>query len=198
MASALELLLQVEQEFKELQREYTMFLSDVSMVEPYQLRERMMNKVKRLRNMSNLRTEEAFRVSNMVSKVASHTVLWDRQVERKYTGDPKLIAKKKAAQAKDKQKSAAAKKADRQSVMITDAASQREQVTALYDEYMRLNLLTGSRKVINFSKFQNFIANQTDKIKAAKNVNKVKYEVVVQDEKVVIKSKSVREVKKPK
>ena len=184
MSIAQQLLLQIEEDFQQLRKEYTMFLNDISQVEPIELRTGMMNRVKRLRNLSNLKTEEQFRCNNLISKIHSHTQLWDRQVERKYLGDPRLKKPKKTSQAPPKPKESG--------VVIKDPAAQREQVSNLYEEYTRLNLIVGSRKMVNFSKFQNFIESQTSKLKDKKGAKSVRYEVIVQDNKVVIKSKSVR------
>ena len=185
MSAAAELYLEIEREFQELKKEYTLFLSDMVKIEPYEQRERMLTKVKRLRNMSNLRTEDQFRSNNLIAKVQTHIQLWERQLERKYSGKGQKPRPKRKVQE-------APKNLENKSVMISDAGKQRDKIVELYDEYMRLNLLLGARKMINFSKFQNFISNQTKKIQTTKQTDKVRYEVAVQDQKVIIKSKSIK------
>lgn len=189
MSVASDLYLQVENEFNELRKAYTLFFSDQIKVEPFELREAVQQKIKRLRNLSNLRTEDQFRTNNIISKVQSHFQLWDRQLERKYQGGGRR-PKRTTAQKTNKPDSP--KKPENKSVMIRDAGSQRDAVVSLYDEYTRLNLLVGSRKMINFSKFQSFIKNQTEKIQTSKGAKGVRYEITEQDGKVVIKSKSVK------
>ncbi|MDJ0835009.1 MAG: MXAN_5187 C-terminal domain-containing protein [Acidobacteriota bacterium] len=190
MSVAMQLILEVERDFQELKKDYTLFLNDVVKIEPYELKEEVKKKIKRLRNISNLRTEEQFRTNNLVSKVQSHLQLWERQLERKYTG--RGLKKPKPKPPEEKPQPQQEKAPPNKTVVISNAASQREQVVELYDEYMRLNLLMGGRKMINFAKFQSFINNQTQKIKQAKKVEKVRYEITIQDQKVVIKSRSLR------
>lgn len=199
MSAAMDLILRIETNFVQLRKEYTLFLNDVNTVEPYELRNRLEADMKRLRNMNNLRTEENFRSQNLISKVNSHLQLWKRQVERKISGDPvaaarmaRLKAKKKLEDKQTADKKVAKKGSGKKRVVISDVGNQRERVVELYDEYMRLNLQLGSRKMANFAKFQNFIAQQTQKIQSSKKVDNVAYEVSVQDEKVVIRSRSAK------
>ncbi|CAM2008476.1 hypothetical protein [Acanthopleuribacter pedis] len=199
MSAATDLILRIENNFAQLRKEYTLFLNDVNTVEPYELRNRLEADLKRLRNMNNLRTEENFRSQNIIAKVNSHLQLWKRQVERKISGDPVAAARmarmKAKKQIEDKQteaKKGTKKSAPKKRVVISDVGNQRERVVELYDEYMRLNLMLGARKMANFAKFQTFIAQQTEKIQSSKKVNNVAYEVSVQDEKVVIRSRSTK------
>ena len=183
LSTAAQLIMEIEHDLIELRKEYTMFLNDISNLEPIEPRGKLEKKLKRLRNMNFNKTEDQFRANNATAKVNSMFQLWDRQVERKHRVDPKS-RRKKAAPPPPPPKS--------NSVVIRDAASQREQVETLYDQYMKLNLSLGSKKVINFSKFQSFIENQTNKVKAKKKIDQVKYEVTVQDDKVVIKTKTAK------
>jgi hypothetical protein len=187
-ASATELLLMITHEFEELRKEYTLFLNDVVKLEPVDSRDRLMKRVKILRNLTNLRTEDQFKANNLIAKVNTHVDLWNRQTERKYAGTlrPRPNPKPKAPPSEEKKKDL------KKNIVISDPNAQRERVVELYDEYMRLNLLLGSRKMANFAKFSSFINNQTQKIRTNKGVDKVQYEVMVQDQKVVIKSKSVK------
>lgn len=187
MSRAIELILEIERGFNQLKREYTLFLNDISKVEPLEMRDALVERVKQLRNTTGMRTEEQFRTNNLVSKIQSHIQLWERQLEHKYIG----TGQKKPPQRK-KKPTPKPRRPEQKGITIQDAINQRERVTELYDEYMRLNLLLGARKMINFGKFQNFIHNQTRKIQTAKQVDSVRYEVQVQDQKVVIKSKSVK------
>jgi hypothetical protein len=185
MALAPELCLQIEQDFTELRKQYTLFFSGQVKVEPYELREEIMGRIKRLRNLSNLRTEDQFRANNLITKVQTHVQLWDRQLEQRNRGQgfqrPKATAQQPPKQQEPEYKS----------IVISHAGLQRDRVEELYDEYTRLNLLLGARKIINFAKFQSFIQDQTQKVQA-KGVENVRYEVMVQDQKVVIKAKSER------
>ncbi len=186
MSRPMQLILQIERDFNELKKEYTLFLNDVTKIEPYEQKEALTRKIKELRNTTGLRTEEQFRTNNLISKIQSHLQLWERQLEQKYAGTgPKRPPKRKKTEAKPR-------RPEQKSILIRDAVSQREQVVELYDEYMRLNLLMGARKMINFAKFQSFINNQTRKIQQAKQVDTVRYQVQIQDQKVIIKSKSVK------
>jgi len=197
MSASAQMILDVERDLQDLRREYVLFLNGASKVEPFEQREELARKVKRLRNINHNRTEDQFRANNTISKAQSHFQLWDRQVEKKYSGDyfPK---RKKAAQIEEpkeeaaKKPAAAAAKAPRKSVVISDPTKQRDEVVKLYDEYMRMNLSVGSKKMINFTKFQSFIKTQTEKVREAKKVDNVGYEVMVQNEKVVIKARSIK------
>jgi len=183
------LLAEISDAFMELQREYTLFFSDVTKVEPYQMREDLLDKLKRLRNLSGLRTDEQFKVTNLIARVQTHVQLWNRQLERKYAGTDRprpQAARPTRPPAPEPQPAAP----DNKRVTIGDATAERERVVTLYDEYTRLNLLLGARKMVNFSKFNEFIHSQTQKIQKAKNVGQVTYEVLIQDQKVVIKSRS--------
>lgn len=188
MASAAELMMIVAHEFEELRKEYTLFLNDVVKIEPIETRDRLMKKIKKLRNLQNLRTEEQFKANNLIAKVNTHVDLWGRQTERKYAGTlrPRPKAKPKPPSESEKRNDPS------KHVIISDPNGQRERVVELYDEYMRLNLLLGSRKMANFAKFSSFINNQTQKIRDTKGAEQVRYEVMVQDQKVVIKSKSLK------
>jgi len=188
MSQAIALIHEIEADFNQLKKEYTLFLSDVIKVEPLEAKTALERKVKRLRNITNMRTEEQFRTNNLISKVQSHFQLWERQLEQKYAGNPH----RKPPRRKPRPKPAEKQRPEQKSVTIRDAASQRDQVVELYDEYPRLNLLLGARKMIDFSKFQTFIHNQTRKIQNAKKVDDVRYQISVQDQKVVIKSKSIK------
>ncbi|CAM2067904.1 hypothetical protein SCOR_21165 [Sulfidibacter corallicola] len=194
MSVGMDLILKIERDFMVLRKEYTLFFNDVNKIEPYELRDSLSADIKRLRNMSNLRTEEQFRATNLIAKCQSHLQLWARQTDRKFNGDPLLAARKKRLLSQDKlakkEKQATKKKSNVKKVVLDDPNNQRERVVELYDEYMRLNLMLGSRKMANFAKFQSFISNQTTKIKQTKRVEKVAYEVLVQDDKVVIRSRS--------
>lgn len=198
MSAAMDLILKIENNFAKLRKEYTLFLNDVNTLEPYELRNTLEADLKRLRNMSNLRTEENFRSQNIIAKVNSHLQLWKRQVERKYSGDPVAAARmarmkaKKQIEEKAGQTQERRKEAPKKRVVISDVGNQREKVVELYDEYMRLNLMLGARKMANFAKFQSFIQQQTQKIQSSKKVDNVAYEVSVQDEKVVIRSRSAK------
>ena len=187
MSQALQLIHEVEADFIKLKKEYTLFLNDVVKVEPHEAKIALERKVKRLRNIANLRTEEQFRTNNLISKVQSHFRLWERQLEQKYAGSPH-----RKPPVKKPRREPQPRKPEQKLVTIRDAASQREQVVELYDEYTRLNLILGARKMIDFTKFQTFIHNQTRKIQKAKQVEDVRYQITVQDQKVVIKSKSVK------
>lgn len=188
MSFAAELILQVEREFLELKKGYVLFFGEQVKVEPHELRDQIMRNVKVLRNSSNLRTEEQFRMNNLIGKIQSHLQLWERQLERRCRGTGRRTAPKKVASASTSQPGQAKSK----KVMISNVASQREKVVELYDEYMRLNMMLDTGKSINFAKFQNFINSQTKKVQTVRNDAKVLYEVMVQDQKVVIKSKSVK------
>jgi hypothetical protein len=187
MSQASRFLVQVSNDFNELQREYMLFFSDVTRVEPYQLKEELLSKVKRLRQMSGLRTDEQFKANNLIARVQSHIQLWARQLERKYAGTDRPRPKPAQA-AKPKPEPEATP--ENKKVTIGDPSRDRDQVVTLYDEYTRLNLLLGARKMVNFAKFKNYIGNQTQKIQKAKQTDKVTYEVLIQDQKVVIKSKT--------
>ena len=193
MSEAIGLVVEIERMLEDLKKEYTQFIGGLVKVEPYELRDLMMSKVKKLRNMILHRTEEKFRANNLLAKVQGQMVLWDRQIERKFSGDyqrPKAMRRPEPERKKEQAPSMEPKKTP---VVISNPGDQRDRVVELYDEYMKLNLLLGSRKMVNFAKFQNFINSQTQKIQKAKHVDKVKYEVTVQDQKVVIKSKSLKE-----
>ena len=182
---AAQLIHDIEGSLVELRKQYTMFLNDIINVEPYEAREMLNGKIKRLRNLNFNRTEDQFRANNLIAKAQSHFQLWDRQLERKYTGSPHLRRKRGA----EPEQAQPAKKAKARGVVIGDPRKQRAQVETLYDEYMKLNLSLGGKNVINFTKFQNFIQNQTEKIKAKKGVERVQYEVAVKEDKVIIRSK---------
>jgi hypothetical protein len=185
---AAQLIHEIEQGIIELRKEYTMFLNDITNIEPFASRDQLQKKVKRLRNLNFNRTEDQFRANNLIAQVNSHFQLWDRQLERKYTGDPHLRKRKPPKQAEAPPEK---KKKSGGVIIGAGAANQREQVESLYDAYMKLNLSLGASNVINFTKFQNFIENQTEKIKAKKGVDKVRYEVAEKDGKVIIKSRTV-------
>lgn len=190
MSVVTDLIAQINYDLEELKKAYMQFLCDQAK-EPHGLRRAMESRVRQLRGFVNLRTEEDFRTRNMVSKVNTLTRLWDKQVERKYEGKPKSARPKppvEKPETQPKAKEAPVKPA----VTIGNATKERDKVVSLYDEYMRLNLLLGSRKMINFGKFQAFIHNQTQKIQKSKKVAQVQYEVSVKDQQVVIKSKSVK------
>ena len=185
MSVASELILQITNEFQDLKKEYTLFLNDANPIEPYEKRESLLKKVKRLRNLTNLRTEEQFRTDNLCAKVQTHMELWARQTERKYAGTLRPRRKKTAPKEEKR-------KPENKQVVIGNPGQERDRVVELYDEYMRLNLLVGARKMANFAKFTSFIENQTRKIRDNKGAERVQYEVMVQDQKVVIKSKSLK------
>ena len=197
-----QLILEIEQGFNDLRKEYILFLNGVSNIEPYEIRDKLSQKVKRLRNLNHHRTEDQFRANNIIAKVQSHFQLWDRQVEKKLSGDAAAIRRRKKKLEDQEQEGSEVEKKkaqqpkaarSRSGVVISDPSKQPKQMEALYDEYMKLNLSMGKKKVINFTKFQSFIQNQTNKVKSARNVDKVRYEVSVQDDKVVIKSRKVKE-----
>ena len=194
MASASKMIQEIEQGFDELSKEYNLFHNGLSKFEPLELREDLLDKVKRLRRIPNLRTEEKFRSQNLLAKLNAHTQLWDKMTERRFMGKPRPGRKPPAAAAAAS-KEPTKGQPESKKVVISDPGNQRDQVVDLFDEYMRLNLLVGNRKMTNFTKFQAFIHSQTDKIRKAKNAEKVQYEVLVQNQKVVIKSRSVK--KKP-
>lgn len=190
MSVVTDLIAQIEYDLETLKRAYTQFLSDQAK-EPHDLRRAMERRVRQLKGFMNLRTEEKFRTRNTIAKVNTLVKLWDKQVDRKYEGKPRRPKPALPPEEPQEQKAAAAEPKP-QTVTIGNATNEREKVVKLYDEYMRLNLLLGSRKMINFGKFQSFINSQTQKIQHTKKVDQVKYEVTVKDEQVVIKSKSVK------
>lgn len=194
MSVANDLILQIERGFQELRKEYMLFLNDAVLVEPLELREGLNETIKRLRNLTNLRTEEQFRANSIIAKVQSHLQLWDRQVMKKHSGTLYPRRPKDTEEEDDSKPAAKAReKVDNQKVVrLSNAVDQRERVVELFDEYMRLNLQLGSSKMANFGKFQSFIDQQTQKIRDKKGAKEVAYEVLVQDGKVVIKSKSVK------
>lgn len=189
MSSAAELMFSIKTDFEELRKLYTLFLNDVEKFEPIEARDQLLKKIKRLRNLTNLRTEERFKSNSLIAKVNTHIDLWNRQTERKYAGTlrPRPKAARKPPPSEEEKRQSPQKH-----VLISDPNTQRDRVVELYDEYMRLNLLLGSRTMANFAKFSTFIQNQTQKIRETKGAEKVQYEVMVQDQKVVIKSKSVK------
>lgn len=191
MSVVTDLIDQIDYDLEELKKAYTQFLSDQAPTEPHDLRRAMESRVRQLRGFMNLRTEEKFRTQNALSKVMTMTKLWDKQVERKYEGKPRRTPSSEPSGEKGKKQEAQAS-APTQSVTIGNATKERDKVVQLYDEYMRLNLLLGSRKIINFGKFQAFIQSQTQKIQNSKRVEQVKYQVAVKDQQVVIKSKSIK------
>lgn len=194
MSVVTDLIAQINTDLELLRRGYTQFLSDQAR-EPHELRQAMERRVRQLKGFTNLRTEEKFRTQNMVSKVNSLLALWDKQVERKYEGKPRRPRPTPPPEDKkqeDPHKKAVKKEAPTPTFLIANAAQQRGEVVKLYDEYMRLNILLGSRKMINFGKFQAFINSQTQKIQRTKKVDKVQYQVSVKDDQVVIKSKSIK------
>jgi len=190
MSVVTDLINQISVDLEELKKAYTKFLSDQSKMEPHDLRRAMESRVRQLRGFSNLRTEERFRTQNALSKVTSMTKLWDKQVERKYEGKPRKTFSSTPQADQEQTKDNAS--SPNESITIGNAAKERDKVVKLYDEYMRLNLLLGSRKMINFGKFQAFIQSQTQKIQKSKQVGQVKYQVAVKDQQVVIKSKSIK------
>lgn len=189
MSVVTDLIAQIQADLDELRIAYIQFLSDHAK-EPHQLRKALEMRVRKLKSFMNLRTEEEFRTRNTLAKVSTMTSLWDKQVDRKYEGKPRPP---KPADTEEKEATVVTKeKPEKKPVSIGNAEQEREKVVSLYDEYMRLNLLLGSRKMINFGKFQAFIHSQTQKIQRAKNVTQVQYEVSVKDQQVVIKSKSLK------
>ena len=196
MIDASQLISHIEREFHELRKEYILYLSNRIKLEPLDQRLNLLKKLKRLQNMTNMRTEDHFRTDNLVAKVQSHCQLWDRQVEEKLgSGSRHRKTKKKEEKELDvfaPRKAEPGRQPDRKVVTITDAAYQRERVVELFDEYTRLSLLSGGRNLPNFGKFQSFIANQTQKLQKAKHAKSVQYEVVLKDQKVIIKSKSLQ------
>jgi len=191
MSVAIELIMQIEKGLADLSREYNLFLSDQVKVEPYEMREQLMAKVKRLRNLNCRRTEEQFRAANTVAKVQAHVQRWERQLELKYSGGPqRRRLKKKAADAPPAPKP---KTRDKKSIVVHDAKSERDQVVALYDEYTRLSLKVGANKKLDFARFQKFIDTQTEKVRSAKQAKGVSYELEVRDEKVVFKTRALKE-----
>ncbi len=200
MSNAKELIQEIERQLLELKKEYTMYLNGASKVEPYLLREELVANLKRLRRQNFRRTEDKFRTNNIVSRVESHFSLWDRQLEKKLsgTGPPRRPRPASRLQEETGARAGAARPEQKQEpkkgpVIINDVKTQRDDVVSLYDEYMKLNLLLGSRKMVNFSKFQSFIDTQTQKLKSRQKAGKVGYEVQIQDQKVVIKSKSIKD-----
>lgn len=190
MSLAPQLIGEVERALNDLKREYTLFLNGVSKTEPLQMREDLVVITRRLRNMHHNRTEDQFRAHNTIARVQTHLELWERQVQRKMAGEgmfkrPKMPDFSKSEPDKEE--------APQQRVTISDAKSQKDEVDKLYKEYTKLNLLLGSRKVVNFDKFQNFIANQTQKVRDKRHVDKVSYEVKIQGDKVVVKSRSIKD-----
>lgn len=199
MSNAKELIHEIERLLLELKKEYTMYLNGASKVEPYLLREDLVAKLKLLRRMNHRRTEDKFRTNNIVSRVESHFSLWDRRLEKKLSsgGMARRIGTSLNLDEPPDQEEKSKPRTEKMMppggpVVINDVKTQREDVVALYDEYMKLNLLLGSRKMVNFSKFQNFIDSQTQKLKTQQKAEKIGYQVQIQDQKVVIKSKSIK------
>ena len=186
ITSAISLLIdEIERDLQELRKEYILFLNDITQIEPYEQRDRLAGKAKRLRNMSHTRTEDQFRANNTVAKVQSNLNLWERQVNKKYAGAPRQKPKAPPPAPPPEPKS--------RSVVIGDPVREQDRVVSLYDDYMRLNLSLGSKKVINFSKFQSFISNQNKQVRQKRGGDRVLYEVAVVNGKVVVKTKSVRD-----
>jgi hypothetical protein len=206
MSDAEQLINRISAYLEDLRREYLLFLNDSIQLEPLTKKDALLAMTRRLRVMPGLRTSEKFRSENLIAKVLTNTQLWEKQAERKYEGNPRLRAmrarkmtedaradaeraEENAAQSADDKQSAGTRP-DKKRVVISSTDDQRDQVVKLYDEYMRLNLLIGKRKMSNFTNFQAFISAQTEKQKK-KGAQQVSYEVSLKDNKVVIKSKSV-------
>lgn len=190
MSLAPQLISEIEAGLIELKREYTLFLNGVSKIEPLQMRDDLIAHTRRLRNMHHNRTEDQFRANNTIARVQTHLQLWERQVQRMMAGEGMVKRPKLPDFSRPPEETREAKS---ERVTIRDAKSQREEVNKLYEEYTKLNLLLGSRKVVNFDKFQNFISSQTEKVRTSRKVDKVSYEVKIQGDKVVVKSRSVKD-----
>jgi hypothetical protein len=178
----------IQKDFNELLRDYTQFLSGAVPLEPMDKREALMEKVKVLRNMTKMRTEENFLADNTIARIMAHVSLWERQLQAR---DGRRKVRKKidsvdpAHSAPPKEKIAPSKV-----VRLSDPARERAQVVELFEEYVKLNLMTGNRQPIGFGKFQTFLQDQTNKILASRKSSSVAFEVILKDDKVVLKTRS--------
>ena len=144
MSRATDLISQIENDLQRVKKEYIFFFNGNTLVEPYELRERMMRKVRELTNLTKLKSSEMFRADNLIAKVNSHVSLWERQLQEKLgarRGRPKKADA--AASAENAQAAKPAAGSTPRRIAISNATSERDQVVALYDEYTRTNLNLG-------------------------------------------------------
>lgn len=194
MSTASQLIREIELDFAQLQKEYNQFFGGVTLVEPWELKEKLSYKLKRLRNLPNLRSAESFRADNLTAKIQSYLGLWERQLQekmgsRKPKTRPEDQKEEIAPQEEPKKtKSAPQKGATSRRITIENPHLERENVVALYDEFARHNLQLGKRELVSFSKFQAFVQKQTSKIQMSKKAKKVSYEVITKDGKVMLKT----------
>ena len=185
MSVAAQLLMQVEQDFQELRKNYNMFLGGTLKTEPGELRDQLKAKVKRLRSVSQLSATEQFRINNVISQVQTYLQLWERQVNEKLSGKNPVNRRRKATETISSKL--------RGCVTLSRPLEEQDRVRELYETYKKMNLQVGSSKIVSLEKFRSFLDIQTKKIQATKCVSRVQYEVSVRNEKVVIKSKSVKD-----
>lgn len=189
MSRATDLIRQVENDLQRVKKEYIFFFNGNTLVEPYELRERMMRKVRELTNLTKLKSSEMFRADNLIAKVNSHVSLWERQLQEKLGARRSRPKKADAAASAENPQSPKVTKSTPRRIAISNATSERDQVVALYDEYTRTNLNLGVKNPVSFSRFQSFIQQQTESVKKRKGSQTVVYEIVVKDDKAAIKSK---------
>ncbi|MCB1050233.1 MAG: hypothetical protein H6510_13700 [Acidobacteria bacterium] len=188
MSQASDLIHQIQGDLHRLQRDYNQFFGGVTPIEPMEARDALMEKVKILRNMTKLKTEENFLADNLIGKVQSYVMMWERQLQAKEGRRPSRRKVKTVDPQHSEPPSEQA--APARMVTLKDPSRERGKVVELFEEYVKMNLMAGSRQQVSFAKFQSLIQAQTDKLKAAKNAQSVSFEVVIKENRVLLKSKS--------
>jgi len=191
MSRATELIVEIRNELSMLQKDYILYLTGSLKAEPMQKREYLSKRIKILASTTKLKPVEIFQSENLISKVHSSFRQWDKQLERKGLRIKKKLQSDRETDQKNPSKTQAPTKTNQNNntVRISDAYTQREQVVTLYDQYIQLMIKTGGSKQIPFGKFQGFIQAQTQKYQN-RGAEAVRFEINEKAGKVVIKSRS--------
>ncbi|PIE02680.1 MAG: hypothetical protein CSA81_05865 [Acidobacteria bacterium] len=196
MSRASETIALIQHEFSLLQRDYILYFSGSTPKEPVDKRAYLEKQIRLLGSMTKIKPSEIFQADNLISKVHSHLRLWDKQLERKQNRLKDKFQEKRGTESPkpaetDHHATKIAPPTKPGLVQITNANTERESIVSLYDQYIRLNIKTGSKKQIGFGNFQNFIQSQTSKFQK-RGARTVEFEITQKAGKVVIKTRKAK------
>jgi len=190
MSRASELIYEINHEFAQLKKDYILYFSGNTAREPTQKREYLEKRIRLMGSITKIKPAEIFQADSLISKVHSHFRLWDTQLERKDNRIQKKLQQQREFAFSNPMEPVKPEQVSSKAgpIRVTDAQLERERVVALYDQYIRMNIKTGSSSQIGFGKFQGFIHSQTSKFQN-RGAKAVEFEIAEKEGKVVIKTR---------
>lgn len=193
---------ELQELIRQVKREYELWFNGVNPKPPYELRNKLDNHVRLLRNRLPKRTADQFRIGTVLQQYQTFQDFWDKSARKAEEGGlaPWMAQSRRSLlddlQRANEERQEQPRKAERSTYLakITKPEEDVDEMRKVFNSYVAAKKKVGDdMSGADFDKFRAALVKQTKSLIDSGKANAVSYRVEIADGKVAIKAKGEKE-----